>query len=201
MQRIRTFLSYLFALACIILLVWAFNAIRSCTSQDVSFLMPHFGFGKEEKNVPTPTQIRSIERIGQWEFLSVEDEELVDTVRSRLMLPDQRLARIYKGTLRIGIDLEQAKQPWVEMVGDTVVVTLPPIKLLNPQFIDEASTRTFYETGTWSAEAREQMFRKAHNAMMLRCLSEENLRQARKIGKARMADVFHTLGYPYVEVR
>ena len=33
----------------------------------------------------TPAQIRSIERIGQWEFLAIDDEELVDTIRHRTL--------------------------------------------------------------------------------------------------------------------
>ena len=32
----------------------------------------------------TPQQIQSIQRIGQWEFLSVSDEEIADTVRRGL---------------------------------------------------------------------------------------------------------------------
>ena len=48
-------------------------------------------------------QIQSIRNIGQWEFLSVSDEELIDTVRRGLFSND-RLSRIYYGTMRIGID-------------------------------------------------------------------------------------------------
>ena len=35
----------------------------------------------EEKTTLSPTQVESIEAIGQWEFLAINDEELVDTVR------------------------------------------------------------------------------------------------------------------------
>ena len=33
-----------------------------------------------ERVTLTPTQIKSIESIGEWEFLAVSDEEIVDTV-------------------------------------------------------------------------------------------------------------------------
>lgn len=202
MQKILSLLRILFALGCIVLLVWAFNALRRCSSPDA--LRPSlfsFDFTEKKEIAPTPAQIRSIERIGQWEFLSIEDEELVDTVRRRLMLPDQYLARIYKGTLRLGIDLSQAPQDWVTTQGDTVIVTLPPVKLLNPQFIDEARTQTFHETGSWDAQSRERMYQKAHRRMLLRNLSEENLRQAHEVGKLRMKHVFQTLGFPLVVVK
>lgn len=38
---------------------------------------------QEGKTTLSPTQIKSIEAIGQWEFLSISDEELIDTVRKR----------------------------------------------------------------------------------------------------------------------
>lgn len=159
-----------------------------------------FRLGGKKGIGPTPAQLRSIERIGKWEFLSIEDEEIVDTVRQRLLLPDQHLVRIYRGTLSLGIDLSLAQQDWVRMQSDTVVVTLPPVTLLNPQFIDEASTRTFHETGTWDAQAREQMYQKARRVMMDRCLSEENLRMAQETGKAHMKAVFRNLGFENVVV-
>lgn len=36
---------------------------------------------KNEKIDITPSQIRSIEQIGEWSFLEINDEEMVDTVR------------------------------------------------------------------------------------------------------------------------
>jgi hypothetical protein len=41
----------------------------------------------------TPEQIQSIRNIGEWEFLSISDEELVDTVRKGLFRNDE-LVRI-----------------------------------------------------------------------------------------------------------
>ena len=200
MQKIRSFLQFLFTLACITLLVWAFTLARQWGQGEAVPSLFSFRLGGKKGIAPTPAQLRSIERIGKWEFLSIEDEEIVDTVRRRLLLPDQHLVRIYRGTLSLGIDLSQAQQEWVRMQSDTVVVTLPQVTLLNPQFIDEASTRTFHETGTWDAQAREQMYQKARRVMMDRCLSEENLRMAQETGKAHMKAVFRNLGFENVVV-
>ena len=94
----------------------------------------------------SPTQVRSIEAIGQWEFLAVSDEELVDTIRKGFFSDDQ-LTRIYYGTLRLGVDMSRVQEGWVTMRGDTIVCTLPPVQLLDKNFIDEARTRYFYESG------------------------------------------------------
>ena len=200
MQKIRSFPQFLFTLACIALLVWAFTLARQWGQGEAMPSLFSFRLGGKKGIGPTPAQLRSIERIGKWEFLSIEDEEIVDTVRRRLLLPDQHLVRIYRGTLSLGIDLSQAQQEWVRMQSDTVVVTLPQVTLLNLQFIDEASTRTFHETGTWNAQAREQMYQKARRMMMDRCLSEENLRMAQETGKAHMKAVFRNLGFENVVV-
>ena len=48
----------------------------------------------------TPNLIESIKDIGEWEFLSINDEELVDTIRHGFFGDDQ-LVRIYYGTLRL----------------------------------------------------------------------------------------------------
>ena len=47
----------------------------------------------------TPTQIQSIRDIGQWEFLAINNEEIIDTVRPGVF-GDAEVVRIYYGTLR-----------------------------------------------------------------------------------------------------
>ena len=97
----------------------------------------HLSFGTDSEIDVTPTQIVSIKAIGEWEFLSVSAEELVDTVRKGLFSNDE-LARIYYGTLRLGIDMHQVTPGWITASGDSVVVELPKVGLLDKAFIDEA---------------------------------------------------------------
>ena len=148
----------------------------------------------------TPTQIRSIERIGLWEFLAISDEELVDTVRHRTFQRDDRLVRIYHGTLRLGINLSQCKEGWVTTHGDTVSLQLPPISLLSERFIDEARTRSFYEQGTWDARAKEQMYQKAARQMKRRCLTTSNFRQAEDNARTQLTTLFRSFGFKQVEM-
>ena len=77
----------------------------------------------------TPEQIQRIKAIGEWEFLSISDEELVDTVRKGLFKDDQ-LVRIYYGTLRLGVNLQHVKDGWIKTQGDSVSVTLPMARFL-----------------------------------------------------------------------
>lgn len=148
----------------------------------------------------TPTQIRSIERIGKWEFLAISDEEMVDSIRERTLGRDDRLVRIYRGTLRIGADLAKCKEGWVLAHGDTVSLSLPSLGLLSERFIDEARTRSFYESGTWDARAKEQMYQKASRQMKKRCLTPANIRLAEDNARRQMASLFRTFGFNHVEV-
>ena len=85
----------------------------------------------------TPEQITSIKAIGEWEFLSIASEELVDTIRKGF-LSDDHLVRIYYGTVRLGINMHQVEPGWIVATGDSITVTLPQPGLLDKDFIDEA---------------------------------------------------------------
>ncbi len=148
----------------------------------------------------TPVQIRSIENIGEWEFLSIADEELVDTTRHRTLGRDDRLVRIYHGTLRLGIDLGQAREGWVQTLGDSVHLQLPPVRLLSERFIDEARTRAFYESGTWNAAAKEQMYYKAARQMRRRCVTPQTLQQTEDNARTEITALFQTFGFTRIGI-
>ena len=154
----------------------------------------------EKKIGITPEQIRSIKVIGEWEFLSINDEELVDTTRKGLFRNDH-LVRIYYGTMRLGFDLKDTKEDWIKASGDTVEVTLPPIRLLDSDFIDEARTRSFYESGRWSAADREKMYRKAKAMMLRNGLTPTNIRSAENNADAQFRNMFRAMGFENVVIR
>lgn len=142
----------------------------------------------------TPAQIQSIKDIGQWEFLSIADEELVDTI-DRGFFRDKELVRIYYGTLRLGIDMGKINEKWITVTDSVVNVTLPPIELLDRNFIDEAQTRSFFESGTWKPDAREALYRKAYSKMLARCFTPENIDIAEKNAKVQFAQFMKALGF------
>lgn len=131
---------------------------------------------KNEKIDITPLQIRSIEQIGEWSFLEINDEELVDTVRHGFF-SDDKLVRIYYGTLRLGINLKEAHEGWLAFEGDTLCAVLPPIRLLDNNFIDEARTRSFIESGKWTHQDRKAMYDRAARMMSSAALQEPTIKQ------------------------
>ena len=154
---------------------------------------------EENKIDITPQQITSIKEIGQWEFLSISEEELVDTTRKGIF-SDDHLVRIYKGTLRLGIDLKELSEQNVFIQNDTLFMTLPPIKLLDEHFIDEANTRSFHETGKWKPADRERMYQKAQLMMKQRTLTSENYQNAKDYGESQITDLMNNMGFPHVVI-
>ncbi|MBQ9560401.1 MAG: DUF4230 domain-containing protein [Bacteroidaceae bacterium] len=148
----------------------------------------------------TPAQITSIRKIGKWEFLSVQMEEIVDTTHRRFLLPDEQLVRIYRGTIRLGIDMGQLPDSWLETRGDTAILRLPPIRRLDRDFIDEGATQTFFESGMWDNRARSQLYHQARRRMERRFASSQAPAQAERNGREQVTALMRALGFTTVEV-
>lgn len=148
----------------------------------------------------TPEQITSIEAIGEWEFLAIANEELVDTTRKGFF-KDDHLVRIYYGTVRLGINMKNVEPGWIQAGGDSIVVTLPQPGLLDKNFIDEARTKSFFETGKWSHQDRDKLYQKAYRQMLAHCLTPANLRSARENGEALFTKMMKSIGYERVSIR
>lgn len=157
------------------------------------------GLAVDQRINITPEQMTSIKAIGEWEFLSVSNEELVDTIREG-MLSDDHLVRIYYGTARLGINMHHVEPGWLTTRGDTLVATLPAIELLDRDFIDEARTKSFFESGSWSHADREALYRKAYRQMLRHTMTHDNLQAARDNCEEQFRRMLKVMGFPLVSV-
>ena len=146
----------------------------------------------------TPTLIKSIEEIGEWEFLQLTDEELIDTVKHGFF-GDSELARIYYGTLRLGINLHQAPPGWIVQDKDTLRLSLPPIQLLDQDFIDEARTKAFFESGKWTEADRKQLYERAYSRMKQRSLTPANIAIAQANARQQIENMMKSMGFKNVK--
>ncbi len=133
----------------------------------------------------TKTYVTAMRDIGQWEFLAINGEELVDTV-DKGFFSSKELIRIYYGTLRLGIDFSQCDESWISVDGDSITLDLPQVKLLDENFIDEARTQAFFETGSWTNKDRQSLTMKAHRMMKDRCLTKKNLDHAQEVAEQQV---------------
>ena len=147
----------------------------------------------------TPEEIRALRDIGQWEALSVDTEELVEKNENSL-LSSKQMVCVYRGTLRIGIDMAKVADKWCNVQGKTVTLHLPEVELLDNEFINDTRTTVFVQEGNWSADAKQQMRTQAAEAMKKRALSAENLSLARRNAEAQFRQLFTALGYDEVNI-
>jgi hypothetical protein len=192
-MKISTYIKLATAITVIILLLAGFFWLRDLTKDD------HISLGSDTQIDVTPTQIMSIKAIGEWEFLAVNAEELVDTVRKGFFSDDE-LVRIYYGTLRLCIDMSQLEPEWIEASGDSVMLMLPKVGLLDTDFIDEARTKPFFESGKWKPEDKEAMYKKAYRQMKAHCLTKENLQAAEANGEEQMRNMMRSMGYKIIKI-
>ena len=169
----------------VVLAVWLYRALGDARIE----------MGTDDSIGLTPTQIESIKAVGEWEFLSISTEELIDTTRKRLFSDDQ-LVRIYYGTLRLGVNMKQVEPGWIEQRHDTLFLTLPKVGLLDRDFIDEARTKSFFESGSWKAEDREALYKRAYQKMKVHCLTPTNLRTAEDNARESFRKLLRSMGYP-----
>lgn len=148
---------------------------------------------------PTPTLIKTMQNIGEWEFLSIADEELIDTMREGIFSNDE-LVRIYYGTLRIGVNMHKTNPGWLTISNDTLKARLPRIELLDNNFIDEGLTKSFYDSGSWSDKDRADLYDRAYRQMKQRCLTPVNIKTAEQSCTTQFTKIFKALGYEKVVI-
>ena len=147
----------------------------------------------------TPTQIQQIRAIGQWEFMAINDEELADTTRRGIFF-DDHLVRIYYGTLRLGIDLSTLDSTNIESQSDILLLHLPDVILLDKDFIDEARTRSFHESGNWSNRDRQDLYERARQRMIARCVTPEALASTRQQAEAQIRQMLQAMGFENIVI-
>ena len=184
MKKINIIIGAVIVIAVIAIFFWVKSVLKS----------NYIEIGSNDKIEPTPTQIQSIRDIGEWEFLSISAEEMVDTVRKGFFSDDE-LVRIYYGTLRLGINMQQLSDEAITLQGDTLQATLPKVTLLDKDFIDEAKTKSFYESGKWTPQAHQALYQKAHRQMLHHFLTKENVNAAQSNAESQLRNLFTQLGY------
>lgn len=179
-------------IVCVVFLrVWS-----TCENTEIKIGQP------TEKIEKTPVHVSSLKAIGQWEFLSVQCDEVVDTIRKGF-LSDDALTRIYHGTLRLGVDMKKIRKQNISYnkKTDKLTITLPKVALLDKKFIDEANTDSYFESGKWSEQAKKELLKKAEAKMRKRALTKANMKKAEDNGRATVENMFLAMGYKTVDVK
>ena len=186
------------ALLCIAVGVAAYLALRYVLSS--SSLTTE----AEERIERTPAVVDSIRSIVQWELASVELSVDVDTIRKRWIgLVKDEVKRRYTGRLSVGIDMTQLQDSCYAVSGDTITVTLPAVRLLDTNFIDESRTRTLIadnEEFADNPQVKKAMLEKARRRLAEQGADRETVAECRQRAAAEVKERFSAIGYSTVVV-
>lgn len=186
------------ALLCIAVGVAAYLALRHVFSS--SSLTTE----AEERIERTPAVVDSIRSIGQWELASVELSVDVDTIRKRWIgLVKDEVKRRYTGRLSVGIDMTQLQDSCYAVSGDTITVTLPAVRLLDTNFIDESRTRTLIadnEEFADNPQVKKAMLEKARRRLAAQGADSKTVAECRQRAAAEVKERFSAIGYSTVVV-
>lgn len=178
----------------------AFFVVKAIVHK-VGDIAPKVGITTTITYEQTPIIIKSMRHIGEWEFMTITDEEMVERTRKNLILSDDKLVRIYYGTLRLGIDLEKLRADAISIQGDSISIMLPAVQLLDEDFIDEALTKTFYESGEWDNKTQKEMYAEAQSIMIRYAMNDENQEQTRQLAETQMRQLLQGLGFRHITIR
>jgi hypothetical protein len=87
------------------------------------------------------------------------------------------------------------------MKDDSLIVTLPKITLLDKDFIDEAMTQPFFQSGDWTDADYESLYQRAYQRMKARCMTKENMRIAEDNARSEMENLFRSMGYDKLRIK
>ena len=97
--------------------------------------------------------------------------------------------------------MRQRDPGWSGGTGDSITVILPQPGLLDKDFIDEARTKSFYESGKWSHQDREKLYQKAYRQMLHHSMTQENLQIARENGEEQFRRMMKTMGFEHINIQ
>lgn len=153
-------------------------------------------FHREEKMEKTATVLRSIENTNRWVLLTVEDEEVV--IKEHTL---GNVAKIYPSVYELGIELDDSDDWFVIEETDsskTARLTLPPIRILNPNGIDATKVNNVY--GDADDAEKIAMQKEAEIKLKRRALSDANIVAARINAEKLFNNLFSIMGCDRVEI-
>lgn len=151
---------------------------------------------------PTPVNLDSIKRIGQWSVVTVDLDQIVDTV-DKGFFSDDEIQLMYHGTLHYGIDMSKVKDDWVRVENDTTVfIHLPQVTLLDNRFLDERNVKVILGENDQKfinrPEVQAAMVRKAKASMIRK--GDTHKEEARRKIENDMKRLFSVHGYKQIMV-
>lgn len=167
----------------------------------ISVAAPEVTTDDNERIDSTEVVVKRIETSRQWTFLKIPVEEVVS--REKGLIWKDNITKKFKGQIELGLDLRMMLPGWaVYQTGDfsKIELNMPPIEILNTDFLDEAASQTLIDEGSWELDDKKSMKEEAIQKMRSQALSLHNIEAAEAMARRELTETFKKLGYKDVIV-
>jgi len=160
-------------------------------------------FGREE--IVSEVSVKDIQLTEKMKVLTIYKEVMVNFYKESKGLigkNQSQICTIYPARLDFGFDLSGADEEWIKQVGDSVIVTLPPISILNKDnvSIDDASKRVVTEKGDWTIAEKSRLRDWAAATMLRSCEADSCWNMAAEQGIIVVKNLVESFGLQNVRV-
>ena len=137
----------------------------------------------------------------QLRTLTIQKELLVSQYRQNPWYQgDDEIHVVYPGRIDLGFDLSRCGDDWLQVVGDSTLVHMPAVEILNAKSNYTGLADVKIEVGKWQPDDMNRLHDRA-NAMMLRsCEAEDCYRRAEELGAKALTDLLSSFGYHNITV-
>lgn len=151
-------------------------------------------------------QITDLSKTAKLKVLSIYKEVIISQYRQErgflFSQNEYQIHSIYPGRIDLGFDLTKCDDDWIVTDGDTVIVSLPPVEILNKDawYIDETKKQTPIEDGTWTTADYNTMAQRANALIRRTCELEDCYKQAETQGFKVVTNLLKTFGYKNLKI-
>lgn len=151
-------------------------------------------------------QITDLSKTAKLKVLSIYKEVIISQYRQErgflFSQNEYQIHSIYPGRIDIGFDLTKCEDDWIVTDGDTVIVSLPPVEILNKDawYIDETKKQTPIEDGTWTTADYNTMAQRANALIRRTCELDDCYKQAETQGFKVVTNLLKTFGYNNLKI-
>lgn len=182
-----------FSVALLLAILWGVNRVTGAFDGVTAVFRSNTGIGAVALSDISPTM--------QLRTLSLQKELLVSQYRANPWYQtDEEIHVVYPGRIDIGFDLSKCQDDWLQLRGDSTLVHMPAVEILNKNSNYTGLADVKIEVGKWTAADMEALHRRANAQMLRSCEAEDCYRRAEELGAKALSDLLTTFGYKNITV-
>ena len=183
----------LFSILLLIAILWGVNRLTGVFNGATAIF-------RSQTSISAVT-LKDIAPTMQLRTLTIRKELLVSQYRQNPWYQgDDEIHVVYPGRIDLGFDLRRCHEDWLQVTGDSTLVRLPAVEILNAQGNYTGLADVKIEVGTWTGNDMNLLHDRA-NALMLRsCEADDCYRRAEELGAKTLMELLATFGYRNIAV-